>query len=165
VPIALRVERPALGVDAPDRLLVVNARGRTVHSWPLPVRVRRYTLQAAGSLAAYSALGGNGLWVTRLSDGRTTFVAPDRSGDRPRLDSRGVAYEAALSKDAPSDRAVLKFVPTAALEQELAQVRRPISTSGPIRSISMDGTRVALAVGGPSSGCDSVLLEHPVAIT
>ena len=156
-PRTVRIQRPPAGVDLPDRIVVSNAQGRTVESWPLPVRVRRHTLQVSGPLAAYSALGGHGLWVTRLTDGRTTFVAPVRPADRPRLDAVGVTYQDNVYKHAPADRPLLKFVPTAALGQELAQVAVPVHTSGPIRSISMDGTRVALAAGATSSGCDRVL--------
>src|SRR5207248_8326272 len=93
-----------------------------------------------------------------LSDGRTTFVAPVRAGDRPGLDARGVVYQDNVYKRAPDDRPLLKFVPRAALEGELARVGRPLHTSAPIRSISMAGTRVALALGGARSGCDAVWL-------
>ena len=128
-----------------------------IRSWPLPVRVRPHTLQVEGSLAAYSAFGGNGLWVTRLTDGRTTFVAPVRQGDRPRLTRLGVAYIDNVYKHAPSNRPTIKFVPTRSLFQELAHVGNPVYTGGAIRSLSMDGTRVALAVSGKSAGCDRVV--------
>ena len=149
--------RPAAGADAPDRLVVFGRHGRTVRSWPLPVLARRGTLQVSWPLAAYSALGGHGLWVTRLTDGRTTFVAPVRAGDRPLLDAHGVVYEDNVYKHAAADRPLLKFVPTPGLQGELAQVGRSVHTGAPIRSISMDGNRVALAVGG-TSGCDGVWL-------
>src|SRR4051812_37036106 len=87
IPRSARIVRPRAGVDRPDRL-VVAATGR---SWPLPVRVRPSTLQVAGDLAGYEARGGHGLWVTRLSDGKTVFVAPVKSGP-PVLDSAGAFY-------------------------------------------------------------------------
>jgi hypothetical protein len=119
--------------------------------------VRPHTLQVAGSLAAYSAFGGNGLWVTRLTDGRTTFVAPVRAGDRPLLTRQGVAYVDNVYKRAPADRPTVKFVPTSGLVDELARVGAPVHAGGVIRSFSMDGSRVALAVSGGQAGCDRVV--------
>ena len=153
----VRIVRPLARVDRPDRIAVIDVHGQVTRSWPLPVRVRRHTLQVAGSLAAYSALGGSGLWVTRLTDGRTTFVAPVREGDRPRLTRRGVAYVDNVYKHAPADRPVVKFVPTRGLFQELAQVGSPVDAGGAIRSFSLDGARVALAVSGGAAGCDRVV--------
>ena len=156
-PTTVRVVRPLQGADRPDRLAVVSSSGVTLRSWPLPIRVRRHTLQVSGALASYSALGGNGLWVTRLTDGHTTFVAPVRAGDRPRLGARGVAYVDNVYKHAPASRPILKFVPTSALAGELEAVGRPVHAGGVIRSFSMDGTRIALAVSGGASGCDRVV--------
>ena len=148
-PRGARVVRPRAGIDRPDRL-VVAATGR---SWPLPVRVRPDTLQVVGDLAGYEALGGHGLWVTRLSDGKTTFVAPVKVG-RPVLDAEGAFYVDNVYKMAAPDRPVVKFVPTNALSSELAQVGAPVHTSGAIRAFSMDGNNIALIVAGR---CDSVL--------
>ena len=85
------------------------------------------------------------------------FLAPVRPGDRPLLDARGVVYEDNVYKHAAADRPLLKFVPTPGLQGELAQVGRAVHTSAPIRAVSMDGNRVALAIGG-TSGCDGVWL-------
>ncbi|MFL5950137.1 MAG: hypothetical protein ACJ74M_00880 [Gaiellaceae bacterium] len=156
-PANVRVIRPAATLDRPDRIALLDAGGGLARSWPLPVRVRPHTLQVAGALASYSALGGNGLWVTRLTDGRTTFVAPVRAGDRPVLDAHGVAYQDNVYKNAPASRPVVKFVPARALGRELARVGRPLHTSGAIRSFSMDGSRVALVVSGGAAGCDRVV--------
>jgi hypothetical protein len=145
----VRIVRPSPGADLPDRLVVPGGR-----SWPLPVRVRAATLQVAGDLAAYEALGGHGLWVTRLSDGRTTFVAPVREG-RAVLNADGAFYIDNVFKNASSLRPVAKFVPTSALASELAQVGAPVHTNGAIRAFSMDGTRMALVVAG---SCDGVYL-------
>jgi hypothetical protein len=149
IPRSARVVRPRAGVDRPDRL-VVAATGR---SWPLPVRVRPNTLQVVGDLAGYEALGGHGLWVTRLSDGKTAFVAPVKSG-RPVLDSAGAFYVDNVYKMAQPGEPVVKFVPTYALRKELTQVGVPVHTSGAIRSFSMDGTNIALVV---AARCDRVL--------
>jgi hypothetical protein len=147
---SVRIVRPAAAVDRPDRLVSGG------DSWPLPVRVRPHTLQVSGSLAAYSALGGNGLWITRLTDGRTTFVAPTRAGTRAILDARGVAYIDNVYKHRPATRPIVKFVPTRALAQELSSVGRPVNAGGTITSFSMDGTRVALVVSG-GAACDRVV--------
>ncbi len=147
-PRSARVARPRAGIDRPDRL-VVAATGR---SWPLPVRVRPHTLQVVGDLAGYEALGGHGLWVTRLSDGTTTFVAPVKSG-RPVLDAEGAFYVDNVYKMAAPDRPVVKFVSTNALHGELSQVGAPVRTSGAIRAFSMDGNNIALVVAGR---CDRV---------
>src|SRR5207302_9367781 len=120
--------------DRPDRLDVLGFHGRVVRSWPLPVRVRPSTLQVSGGLAAFVVRGRSGLWVTELSSGRATFVAPVRPDDQPLLDASGVAYEDNVYKRRPADQPLIKFVPTYALEHELAQVGRPLHTVGPIRA-------------------------------
>ena len=153
----VRILRPAAGVDRADRIALLDGRGGIARSWPLPVRVRPHTLQVAGTLASYSALGGNGLWLTRLTDGRTTFVAPVRAGDRPLLNAHGVAYQDNVYKNASANRPIVKFVPTRALGRELARVGRPLHTGGAIRSFSMDGSRVALVVSSGATGCDRVV--------
>ena len=152
-PDGVRIVRPGAGIDRPNRLVVL-ATGR---SWPLPVRVRPHTLQVSGDLAAYGALGDHGLWVTRLSDGRTTFVAPVKADDRPLLTAGGTVYVDDVYKHAPAMRPLVKFVPTAALESELARVGAPVHTGGAIRAFSMDGTRMALVVAGGTNGCDRVV--------
>jgi hypothetical protein len=149
-PQGVRIVRPAAGVDRPDRLVSDD------DSWPLPVRVRPHTLQVSGSLAAYSALGGNGLWITRLTDGRTTFVAPTRPGTHAILGPRGVAYVDNVYKRRPAARPIVKFVPTGALVQELSSVGRPVFAGGAIKSFSLDGARVALVVSG-GAACDRVV--------
>jgi hypothetical protein len=52
---------------------------------------------------------------------------------------------------------VLEFVPRAAIAKIIARTAKPLVTGGPIRSISMDGPRVALAVGDTRGRCDRVL--------
>jgi hypothetical protein len=116
--------------------------------------VRRGTLQVAGDFAAYAALGGHGLWVTRLSTGQTSFVAPVQSDDRPLLTRRGVLYVDNVYKRAAQDRPVVKFVTTRALARETQQVGRTLHTDGAIRAFSLSGTRIAIAVAGQA--CDRV---------
>src|SRR5436305_9991414 len=52
-PTTVRVVRPLQGADRSDRLAVVSSSGVTLRSWPLPIRVRRHTLQVSGALASY----------------------------------------------------------------------------------------------------------------
>jgi hypothetical protein len=144
----------AAGADAPDRLQVFGSNGRIVHSWPLPVSVHPETLQVSGGLAAYRARSG--IWVTALTSGRTTMVAPVRQGDRPLLNIHGLAYQDNTLKAAPRNRTVLKFVPTHAVRWELTQTGRGFRTGGPVRALSVDGTQAAFAVGG-ANGCDRVM--------
>jgi hypothetical protein len=142
--------------DRPDRLRVFDAAERVQHTWALPVRVRPGTLQVSGHLAAYAARGGNGLWVTGLRSGKTTFVAPVRAGDRPLLNAAGIAYQDNVYKHAPAGKTLMKFLPARGLQHELARVNRPLHTGGRIRSFSVDATRVALAVAG-DKGCDRIV--------
>jgi len=146
----------ASGLQAPDRLEVRTRRGALLDSWPLPVRARLRSLQVAGGLAVFTARGGSGLWVARLSDGRVAFVAPIAPGDHPVLTATGLAYHDAVYKSARADKPVLKFVPASALNAALARVGHALHTGGPIRAFSVDGTRVALAIGG-NAHCDRVI--------
>jgi len=152
----LRVIPPGTA-DVPYRLNVLGRAGRVVHSWALPVGVQPGTLQVSRGLAAFVARGGSGLWVTRLADGRSTLVGPVRSGDHPLLAAKGVVYQDNVYKRAPASRPLLKFVPTRAVEHELAQVGRALHTGGAIRAFSADGTRVALVVAGAAGRCDRVV--------
>lgn len=51
----------------------------------------------------------------------------------------------------------MKFVARLAIAHGFAQTTAPLVTDGPIRAISMDGLRVAVAVGDPRGVCDRVL--------
>jgi hypothetical protein len=121
------------------------------------VHVRPRTLQVSGPLAAFVVRGRSGLWVTELASGRATFVGPLRSEDHPLLDAKGIAYLDNVYKRRPADRPLLKFVPTHALQHELARVGRPLHTQGSIRAFSVGGTRVALVVAGGAGRCDRVV--------
>jgi len=144
----------ASSIDSPDRLVVRRADGTSVHSWALPVRASVPSLRVVGGLAAYRAVGGSGLYVTSVSDGRTTLVAPVARGDQPVLGAAGVVFHDDVMKKRPAGAPLLKFVPRVVLERELADMAKPMTTVGPIRAISVDGTRVAVVVGG--GGCDWV---------
>ena len=115
-----------------------------------------HTLQVSGSLAAYSALGGNGLWITRLTDGQPPSSRRPIPGTHAILGPRGVAYVDDVYKRQPAARPIVKFVPTSTLVQELSSVGRPVYTSSAMKSFSMDGARVALAVSG-GAACDRVV--------
>lgn len=147
----------ASSLQEPARLDVLGSSGQLVHAWPLPVHVRPGSLQVAGGLATFITRDGAGLWVARLRDGRVAFVAPIASRDHPLLGARGIAYHDDLYKRAPAGRPVLKFVPMRGLRRVLARVGRPLHTGGPIRSLSVDGARVALVVGGGSRSCDRIV--------
>lgn len=149
--------RSAGTVDRADRIEVLTGAGHVRRSWPLPVRAQAGTLQVAGGFAAFVRRDGSGLWVTRLKDGRTTFVGPVHAGDRPLLDRNGAAYHDDVYKQRSPDQPLLKFVPRRSIDVELARVGRPLYTSGPIRSFSVDETRVALVVGGGAGRCDRVV--------
>ena len=143
--------------DRPDRIEVAALDGKSSHSWPLPVRARPGALQVARGLAAFLERDGTGLWVMRLKDGKTTFIAPVHPGDRPLLDASGMAYQDNVYKRRPLDQPLLKFVPTSSLQQEVGRAIRPLHTDGAIRAFSVDGTRVALAVGSRAGRCDRVV--------
>jgi hypothetical protein len=94
----------------------------------------------------------------RLSDGLYGYLGPDGGSFAPVLDGRGVLFHDGESKAALRDGStVLEFVPRAAVTRIIARTARPLVTGGPIRAISMDGPRVALAVGDTGSRCDRVL--------
>ncbi|MGZ4389570.1 MAG: hypothetical protein ACXVZL_09345, partial [Gaiellaceae bacterium] len=50
-----------------------------------------------------------------------------------------------------------RFVPRAAIEAGFMQTTAPVLTRGPIRALSFDGPRVALAVGDPRGVCGRIL--------
>jgi len=150
------VVRAPVGADVPDRVEVLDrASGKRLHSWPLldtPV-----TLSVRDGIAVFSAAGHRGLYSVRLSDGRTAVVGINQVRDMPQISRRGVAYEDDLYKlNDGKGRTLLKFVPIAAINHELAVAGRPIRTDGHITSFSMDGPRVALAIRNLHGRCDRV---------
>jgi len=140
--------------SAPDVLKVYD-HGRLVHALPLPASPR--TLESSNGIVVFSAHGA-GVFAMRLSDGLYGYLGPDGGSFAPVLGSRGVLFHDGESKAALRDGAtVLEFVPRAAIARIIARTARPLVTGGPIRSISMDGPRVALAVGDTQGRCDRVL--------
>src|SRR5207248_6591506 len=53
-------------------------------------------------------------------------------------------------------RTIVRFVPRAAVGRGFSETTAPLRVAGPIRALSMDGLRVALAVGASGDGCDRV---------
>jgi hypothetical protein len=149
-----------IAIEAADRtrpaILNVWNHGRLIHRWPLPAPLR--TLSVSGGLGVFSAAGGGGLYAIRLSDGHVGLIGPNRPEDNPRLSRAGVFYQDdEFKQDRTRGLVRLKFVPTPGILRIIDRAQRPLVTWGRIRSLSMDGPRVALAVADPSHGCDRVL--------
>ncbi len=145
----------AAGPTTPPTLNVWK-QGRLVHRWPLPAPAR--TLAVSGGLGVFSAAGGGGLYAIRLSDGHVGLIGPNRPQDNPRLSRAGVFYQDdEFKQDRTRGIVRLKFVPTRGISRIIDRAQRPLMTQGRIRSLSMDGPRVALAVADPRRACDRVL--------
>jgi hypothetical protein len=143
------------GRTAPP-ILSVWQDASLVHRWPLPARARTHAI--SGGLGIFSAAGGGGLYAIRLSDGHVGLIGPDRPQDTPRLTRAGVFYQDDEFKhDRTRGIVRLKFVPTRGISRIIDRAQRPLVTRGRIRSLSMDGPRVALAVADPNHACDRVL--------
>ncbi len=152
---AVRVVRPARGRDLPYRMVVHDRLSGAVRSWPL--LDRPVSVDVFDGIAVFSAIRGRGLYALRLSDGTTALVGVDRSFDTPQIGPSGVVYQDDLDKGKHSSgRITLKLITLAAVRADLDAAGLPLRTT-PIRSISMDGPRVALAVSDPLGRCDSIL--------
>ena len=81
--------------------------------------------------------------------GSSASSVPDGGGFAPRFDARGgVFFHDGESKLAlRQGRTVVEHLTRAAVAATIARTAKPLVTGGPIRSLSMDGPRVALAVG------------------
>lgn len=131
-------------------------RGSHVRRWPLPARPT--TLAAVGNLAVFSAAGDGALYAIRLTDGAAGLIGPNRRGDVPRLTTAGVFYlDDEFKRDRVRGVVRLKFVPTRGIESIIDKAQLPLVTNGRISALSMDGPRVAVAVGDPDRRCDRVL--------
>jgi hypothetical protein len=129
--------------DLPGRVRVRASSG-TVRRWPLPVDVAK--LDAFGQTAVFAAADG-GAYAMRLSDGHVALIGPDRRGDTPQIEAPGVVFQDNLDKAKEhSGRTLMKFIPSAAVDQALWEAGRPVDLPGTIEAIGMDGFRVALAV-------------------
>jgi len=153
----IAVVRPRGNVDRPDHINVYDRRTSSLlHSWP--VFNRPLSLDVDGDTAVFTTAGRDGFYGLRLTDGRIGLVGVNQRVDTPQIDASGVVYQDDLYKrDDGKGRVVLKFVPRAAAEQEIAQGGKPIRTEGVVRDFSMDGQRVAIAVSDPKGICDRVL--------
>jgi hypothetical protein len=141
--------------DRPARLEVYSPVGVLVHDWPLLARPS--TLAASGGTALFSVSHGGGLFALRLADGRTTFLGPERPGDRPQIDASGVAFQSDMYKKLRRRGAVeLKFLPQRTLRSDFARTFANVDLRWPITSVSMDGPRVAFALNAPAGTCDQV---------
>jgi hypothetical protein len=139
----------------PDMLKVYGAGGALLRTLPLPARPQ--TLQSFGGIAVLSAKG-QGIFAVRLSDGLFGYLGPDGGSFAPILDSKGVLFHDGESKAAlRNGSTVVEYVPRPAIMSIIARTAQPLRAGGPIRAISMDGPRVAIAVGDMQGRCDRVL--------
>jgi hypothetical protein len=139
----------------PDVLKVYGAGGVLQRTLPLPARPQ--SLQSSGGIAVFSARG-QGIFAVRLSDGLFGYLGPDGGAFAPVLDQKGVIFHDGESKAAlRNGTTMVEYVPRPAIMRIIARTARPLVTGGPIRSISMDGPRVAVAVGDNLNRCDRVL--------
>ncbi len=143
------------GGNRPDMLKVLGAGGHVVRALPLPASP--VTLSASGGIAVFAARG-QGVFAMRLSDGLFGFLGPNGGSFAPQLSARGVLFHDGESKLAlRRGRTVVEYMSRAAILRTIARTAHPLLTGGPIRSLSMDGPRVAVAVGDTSGRCDRVL--------
>lgn len=142
--------------DTAPRLEVYSLQGEgLVRSIPLVDRPR--TLAVSGDVAVFAAAGGHGTFAVRLSDGRTTFVGPTRPFDTPQLNAAGLVVQSNLYKRfASSGRVVMKFVPTRVLGRGFDETFTNLTMRWPIRTLAVDGPRVAVALDAPPGTCDEV---------
>ena len=129
-----------------------------VPSLSVPLPIKPQTVVESGGVAVISARG-QGVYAVRLSDGLFGFLGPDGGGFAPRFDALGgVFFHDGESKLAlRQGRTVVEHLTRTAVAATIARTARPLVTGGPIRSLSMDGPRVALAVGDTTGRCDRVL--------
>jgi hypothetical protein len=126
---------------------------RRIATWPLPARPR--ALHVGSGYALFTA-GDGGTYALRLRDGRVAALGAAVPGDDPQINELGAVFaERATYSSKARDR--LEFVPRSGIESEVRRDARPLRTGGAIRSLAMDGPRVALAVRDQTGRCDRVL--------
>ena len=140
----------------PDLLKVYGAGGALLRTLPLPARPQ--TLQSSNGIAVFSARG-QGVFAVRLSDGLFGYLGPDGGAFAPRArSSRACSSTTARARSrCGTARRWSSTCRVAAIMRTIARTAKPLVTGGPIRSISMDGPRVAVAVGDNQGRCDRVL--------
>ena len=138
--------------DQPDRLAVYDARtGAGLHNWPLPVRA--YTLDAAHGIALLST--SNGVYAVRLSDGQFALVGVERRGDHPQIGPAGMVYQDNRDKKHGGARALMKFVPSAAVDRKLHPAG-PLRVPGAISDFSTSGRSVIFVIPHRNGACDRI---------
>jgi hypothetical protein len=151
-PAGLRVTVAPATALRPETLDVFRGTQR-IAAWPLPARPR--ALDAAAGFALFTA-GDGGTYALRLRDGRVAALGAAVPGDMPQIGEVGAVF-AERSTYKTTTRNKLEFVPRSGIESEVRRDARPLRTGGAIRSLSMDGPRLALAVRDRGGRCDRVL--------
>jgi hypothetical protein len=109
----------------------------------------------AAGYAPFTGADG-GTYALRLHDGRVAGLGAAVPGDDPQLNARGAVFaERPTYTSTTRDR--LEFVPRSGIESEVRRDARPLRIGGAIRSLAMDGPRVALAVRDRTGRCDRVM--------
>lgn len=146
------LQKGSLVPDQPDRLAVYDARtGAGLHDWPLPVRA--YTLAVARGVALLST--SNGAYAVRLSDGQFAMVGVERRGDHPKIAPAGLVYQDNRDRKHGGARALLKFVPFAAVDRKLHPAG-PLRVPHTIGDFSTSGRSVIFVIRSPDGGCDRI---------
>ena len=140
----------------------VDVRGRSVlrvgrRELLLPAFARAAT--AGGGIALVQATRPDGgVFAVRLRDGAFTYLGPNGRSFAPQIDSRGAVFHDGEDKRAlRAGRTMAVFVPRRVIAQGFAKTTAPVTIEGRIQGFSMDGLRVALAVGDRGARCDRVL--------
>jgi hypothetical protein len=143
--------------NGPARLWGFDARtGLKTTDYPVPYSGA--SLDVAAGVAVFATTGGSGLYGLRVADGKIAFLGAERSHDNPQIERAGIVYRDNLyPRIARAGLTTVKFVPIHAVRRSLAAVGRTLRTPGTIRSFSMDGPRVSLAVAGAGHSCDRIL--------
>jgi hypothetical protein len=140
----------------------VDGRGRPVlryggRALPLPAFASGATVQGGLALVTATRPDG-GVFAVRLRDGAFTFLGPNGRSFAPRLGPAGAVFHDGESKRALREgKTIVEFVPRSGIARGFARTLAPLAVGGPVQALSMDGLRVALAVGDRSGGCDRVL--------
>ena len=153
----LAVLTPSPSGDTPAELTLYSASThRPISRWPVPYEP--VTLDVYRDRAVFSDARHGGLYALSLRDGRIGFVGPNRRSDQPQIDRRGVAYEDDLYKrDASNGRVLFKYVPAHAVADEIRTAGHPVTLTGPLKTLAMDGPRVAAAYRDRRHGCDRIV--------